>query len=91
MLGILLQPYKDQWTQAHCMKVNGGRTRKLRINRKEYHEAAKIGNKVIEDVNEFNDLGSIVTRDGSLTAEIDRRLCKASSAVFRLSFWKMQI
>jgi len=66
------------------MKVNVEKMKKMQINCTEDHEVTKIGSEAIEDVNEFNYAGNIVTRDGSLTVEIDQRLRKTSSARFHL-------
>ena len=68
------------------LEISAAKTKVLRVNCGDEQVAAmrsKSGD--IEDVNEFNYLGSIVTQDGAAHAEVSHRLRKASAAVFKLS------
>ena len=44
----------------------------------------KIGDKTVDNFQEFSYLDSTITRDRSLTLEMNQRLCKALIAIFKL-------
>ena len=59
--------------------INTNKTKVMRIKTRNT-EAFEIGNTIIEDVNSFNYLGSILSTDGGAAADITSRIAKARGA-----------
>ena len=72
------------------MKINANKTKELRVNCLKQEELT-IGETVIDRVDEFQYLGSVITKNGGTDEDIKQRLKKANIAFMQLrEIWKSQ-
>ena len=66
------------------MKISVGKTKVMKISKKEGKINCKIGEDVIEQVSSFSYLGCIISEDGKLDKEFDSRIAKANAVSSQL-------
>ena len=72
------------------LKINTNKTKEMRINCPKQDELS-IGETVIDRVDEFQYLGSVITKNGGTDEDIKQRLKKANVAFMQLKpIWKSQ-
>ena len=72
------------------LKINANKTKELRVNCLKQEELT-IGETVIDRVDEFQYLGSVITKNGGTDEDIKQRLKKANIAFMQLrEIWKSQ-
>ena len=71
------------------MRINTSKTKVMKVGKRESTENITVGRDVLEEVEDFCYLGSVIANNGSCDKEIRIRLGKANATFGRLnSVWK---
>jgi hypothetical protein len=77
--------------RGYGMKINVHKTKAMRISRQPTPLQIKIGKKPVENMEEFNYLGSMIINDARCTQEIKARIAVAKAAFNRKKTPQQQI